>query len=155
MSKKRRLQNTKNFRIVTIIVPLSGFFPKIGKVIPTTMLFPVDIKLYCCYIRQKFTDLTRKGHMLSKYSFLLAVLLSGTAFGVHAAETNSDWLESYNRAVFNFNYQLDKYTLKPIAKGYRAVTTPDIRNRVNSALFNVIEPVSAGNHALQGNGQKP
>ncbi len=154
MSKNRRLQNTKNFRIVTIGAPLSEIFPKIGKVIPTTMLFPVDIKLYCCYIRQKFTDLTRKGHMLFKYSLLLAVLLSGTAFGVHAAEDNSDWLESYNRAVFNFNYQLDKYTLKPIAKGYRAVTTPDIRNRVNSALFNVIEPVSAGNHALQGNGQK-
>lgn len=150
MSKKRRLQNTKNFRIVTIVVPLSSFFPKIGKVIPTTMFFPVDIKLYCCYIRQKFTDLTRKGHILSKYSFLLAVLLSGVAFGVHAAEDNSDWLESYNRAVFNFNYQLDKYTLKPIAKGYRAVTTPDVRNRVTSFINNMREPVTAVNHTLQG-----
>ena len=32
--------------------PAVRLFPKIGKVIPTAMLFPVDIK-YCCYIRRK------------------------------------------------------------------------------------------------------
>lgn len=61
---------------------------------------------------------------MPKYSLLLAVLLSGAAFGVQAAEDDSGWLESYNRSMFNFNYQLDKYTLKPLAEGYRAITTP-------------------------------
>ena len=36
-------------------------------------------------------------------------------------------------------------------KGYRAITTPDIRSRVTSFVFNVREPLSAVNHTLQGN----
>ena len=91
-----------------------------------------------------------KGFILPKYSLLLAVLLSGAAFGVQAAEDDSGWLESYNRSMFNFNYQLDKYTLKPLAEGYRAITTPDVRNRVTSFIGNMREPVTAVNHTLQG-----
>lgn len=63
---------------------------------------------------------------------------------------NSEKLETFNRAVFKFNYRMDKYVLKPIAEGYRAITTQDIRNRVNSALSNVVEPISAANQAIQG-----
>lgn len=92
-----------------------------------------------------------KGFTLSKYSLLLAVLLSSTAFGAQAVENDTGWLESYNRSVFNFNYQVDKYALKPLAEGYRAITTPDIRNRVTSFIFNAKEPVSTINHTLQGN----
>ncbi len=87
---------------------------------------------------------------MSKYSLLLAAFLSGFACNVHAIDNNADWLENYNRAMFNFNYQLDKYTLKPLAEGYRAITTPDIRNRVTSFIGNVQEPVTAVNHTLQG-----
>ena len=89
---------------------------------------------------------------MSKYSFLLAVMLSCSLCGsLQAAESNrSDWLESYNHSVFNFNYQLDKYTLKPLAKGYRTITTPDIRNRVTSFINNMREPITTVNHTLQG-----
>ena len=59
-------------------------------------------------------------------------------------------LEAYNRKMFEFNYQVDKYILKPTAKGYRAITTPYIRERVNNALANIKEPISAFNHLLQG-----
>ncbi len=89
-------------------------------------------------------------------SFLLGILLFN-AVGINAAaqeNNDSSWLDSYNRAVFEFNIKVDRYTLKPIAEGYRAITTPDIRDRVNSALYNVVEPISAGNHALQGSFKK-
>ncbi len=89
---------------------------------------------------------------MSRCSFLLAVILSCSIYGsaLAAESRQSDWLESYNRSVFNFNYQLDKYTLKPLAKGYRAITTPNIRNRVTSFINNVREPVTTVNHTLQG-----
>lgn len=64
---------------------------------------------------------------------------------------DNDSLESYNRAVFKFNYQVDKYVLKPIAEGYRDITSESVRNRVNSFLSNIKEPLYAGNHLLQGN----
>lgn len=86
-----------------------------------------------------------------KQSVAITVLLSLATFGAaHAAEQES-WLERYNRSMFDFNMQADKYILKPMAKAYRAATSKDIRNRVSSALDNVDEPVTAANHTLQGN----
>ena len=62
-----------------------------------------------------------------------------------------DHLESYNRAVFKFNYGFDKYVLRSVAEGYRAVTNDFTRERVSSALSNIKEPIYMGNHLLQGN----
>ena len=59
-------------------------------------------------------------------------------------------LEVYNRAMFNFNYQVDKAVLKPVAKGYKAVTTKSMRNRVTNFFANLEEPASAVNNLLQG-----
>ena len=69
----------------------------------------------------------------------------------HDRHVDYDRFESYNRAMFKFNYQLDKYVLKPVAKGYRAVTNDFTRERIRSAISNIKEPVYAGNHLLQGN----
>ena len=60
-----------------------------------------------------------------------------------------DPFEGYNRAMFSFNYQVDKYVIKPVAECYRAVTTPFIRERISSVIDNLKEPISAGNHLLQ------
>ncbi len=68
----------------------------------------------------------------------------------HGSEAEADPLESINRPIFEFNYQADKYVIKPVAKGYRTITTPFIRERIRSVLANLREPVSAGNHLLQG-----
>lgn len=84
---------------------------------------------------------------LSLFLLLTASCASGAAADKHEQE---DVLEGFNRAMFSFNYQFDKYVLKPVAKGYRAITTQNIRNRVNSALDNISEPVSAANQILQG-----
>jgi len=72
---------------------------------------------------------------------------NGTKMKVSEEESK---LEVYNRAMFNFNYQVDKKVLKPIAKGYKAITTQGIRNRVTNFFNNLEEPASAINNLLQG-----
>lgn len=48
-----------------------------------------------------------------------------------------DPLESYNTMMFKFNYNFDKYFLKPIATGYDFITP----NVVQRGLFNMIQNV--------------
>lgn len=61
-----------------------------------------------------------------------------------------DSFEGYNRAMFAFNQQADKYVIKPIVKGYQHITTPEIREHLSQALDNIHEPLSGVNHTLQG-----
>ncbi len=68
---------------------------------------------------------------------------------IHRPEAEADPFESFNRSVFEFNQQFDKYIMKPLAKGYRAITTQSIRDRVRDILSNLREPLSAANHLLQ------
>ena len=81
----------------------------------------------------------------------MALLSSCASAGQNPhTDAEADPLESINRPIFEFNYQADKYVIKPVAKGYRAITTPFVRDRIRSALANLMEPVSAGNYILQG-----
>lgn len=79
----------------------------------------------------------------------VALLAACASTGQHT-DSAEDPFESINRPIFEFNYQADKYVIKPVAKGYRAITTPFVRERVSSVLSNLQEPVSAGNLLLQG-----
>lgn len=83
-------------------------------------------------------------------ALLLTTTSCATTGNINPHEEN-DSLESYNRAVFKFNYQVDKYVLRPLAEGYRDVTSEAVRNRISSFLDNIKEPLYAGNHLLQGN----
>ena len=83
-------------------------------------------------------------------AILFCGFISGCAISGNT-DHSVDTFESYNRAMFKFNYQVDKYVLNPIAKGYRAITTKEIRTGVRGVLNNVREPLSALNHILQGN----
>lgn len=67
------------------------------------------------------------------------------------ADEDDGALENYNRAMFNFNMKLDDYVMKPLAKGYRAVTTKFVRERVSNFFSNLREPATTINHSLQGN----
>lgn len=95
---------------------------------------------------------------MTKKTLWFSLLFSTLFFTVSCASPSSnvdeheheDSLESFNRAMFTFNYNLDKYILKPVAKGYRNITSPDVRVRVRSAFSNVKEPMSAVNQLLQG-----
>lgn len=88
--------------------------------------------------------------MRKSICLLLAGLAYVTALPAQAAENDDSILESYNRAMFNFNSVADYYVIKPVAKGYRAVTNEFVRERVHNFYSNLKEPVSLINHTLQG-----
>ena len=88
------------------------------------------------------------------FNRFLLILLLFTALGGCASTSSTandvGGLERYNRAMFSFNNKVDKFVVRPVAKGYRAVTTKYIRSRVTNFFNNIEEPVSAVNHILQG-----
>ena len=83
------------------------------------------------------------------FSTLLIALSTGSVFA--SDNSDSSALESYNRAMFNFNSAADYYVIKPVAKGYRAITNDFVRERVHNFFANLKEPASVINHTLQGN----
>lgn len=68
----------------------------------------------------------------------------------NVSEENDGMLEAYNHGMFKFNYQFDKYVMKPLAKGYRYISNEYVRERVSNVIANMHEPISGGNHLLQG-----
>lgn len=94
--------------------------------------------------------MTNRPFALSFVSLMILLIASCASGATADKHEQEDVLEGFNRTMFAFNYRFDKYILKPVAKGYRAITTQDIRNRVNSAFNNIEEPLSAANQLLQG-----
>lgn len=84
------------------------------------------------------------------FAALLAVGGCATDGKIHRSEAEADPFESVNRPIFKFNYQVDKYVLKPLAQGYRKITNPFVRERFSSAFANLKEPASAVSNLLQG-----
>lgn len=87
------------------------------------------------------------------YVCLSVVALMTAACSTTLSSSNSNdnsALEAYNRAVYKFNSEFQKYILKPVAKGYRKITNQYARERISSALLNIKEPIYAVNHLLQG-----
>ncbi len=64
-------------------------------------------------------------------------------------EKSTDPLEGYNRAMHGFNDTLDRYVLKPVAKGYRVVTPNPVENGVNNFFGNLLEIRNILNDVLQ------
>jgi len=86
--------------------------------------------------------------------FAMMILAAGscstTTPATSPAHDQADTFETYNRAMFKFNYQVDKYVLKPLAEGYRAITNQYARDRISSVIANLKEPLYAANNLLQG-----
>jgi phospholipid-binding lipoprotein MlaA len=61
-----------------------------------------------------------------------------------------DPLERFNRAMFTFNEHFDRYLMKPVAKGYRAVVPRVVRRGVANFFSNLGEPITIVNDLLQG-----
>lgn len=83
---------------------------------------------------------------------LLAVaLLAGCASTATVEERHPDdpW-EGFNRRVFVFNDAVDRAVLKPVARGYRAVTPQPVQTGVGNVFANLGEPRTALNSLLQG-----
>ncbi|HYC49185.1 MAG TPA: VacJ family lipoprotein [Burkholderiales bacterium] len=73
-------------------------------------------------------------------------LIAGCATGTDPR----DPLEPFNRGVYNFNENVDRAILKPIAQAYRAVLPQFVRSSVSNFFSNVNDVVVALNNLLQG-----
>lgn len=82
----------------------------------------------------------------------LALLFAGFAGPAFAAGStpNPDPWEGFNRRVFAFNDKVDRYFLKPVAKGYRKITPQFLDDGITNMLGNLRGPVVIVNDVLQG-----
>ncbi|MFZ4125964.1 MAG: MlaA family lipoprotein [Rickettsiales bacterium] len=83
------------------------------------------------------------------YGMVTAVMMSVALTGC-ATQNNEDPMESLNRGVFQFNEVVDGIVLKPVARSYRFITTPYMRDRVSGVAQNLGEPITVANALLQG-----
>lgn len=58
--------------------------------------------------------------------------------------------EKWNRKVFQVNDALDRWALRPVAKGYQKITPQPVRNSVRNVFNNLSEPKNLANNLLQG-----
>ncbi|MBI1363742.1 MAG: VacJ family lipoprotein [Proteobacteria bacterium] len=87
------------------------------------------------------------------YAKFLTVFLLGTTAALSGCATspkNPDPLEGMNRKIFQFNETVDKYALKPVAKGYQAVTPDFLEQGINNAINNLFYTTVIINQFLQG-----
>jgi len=57
--------------------------------------------------------------------------------------------EAFNEKMFDFNYKLDKYVLKPAAKGYNYVVPDVVQTMIDNAFTNLRMPARFVNKVLQ------
>ena len=67
-------------------------------------------------------------------AFLAAALLSGCAGIPPEQRTEHDPWEALNRPIYSINSTIDRYTLKPLAKGYKAIAPSPVRTGVSNFL---------------------
>lgn len=81
----------------------------------------------------------------------LALMLAASAQSIAAEEesANPDPWEALNRKVYVFNDYLDRYFLKPVAKGYQTVTPQFVEDGVHHMFSNVSEVGNVLNSLLQ------
>lgn len=66
------------------------------------------------------------------------------------APANPDPWQGFNRAMFSFNDKVDRWFLKPLAKGYKAVMPDPLETGVANIFANVQEVPNVINGVLQG-----
>lgn len=80
----------------------------------------------------------------------LVLVLVGGPFSSAMAEGDQDPWEGFNRKVFAFNDTMDHYLLKPVAKGYQAVTPDPLEHGFSNMFSNLKEVRNIVNDLLQG-----
>ncbi|OIO71027.1 MAG: hypothetical protein AUJ56_05060 [Zetaproteobacteria bacterium CG1_02_49_23] len=81
---------------------------------------------------------------------LLMLLLLSVVSGCATVQNDYDPIQKVNRVTDSFNNNLDKMTLKPLAKGYRVVTNQPIRDGVSNFFDNATYMNTVLNSFLQG-----
>ena len=82
--------------------------------------------------------------------FLVALLAGCSGVPNRELPPTPDPIEKVNRGIFNFNRALDRWTLRPIAKGYKKITPRLLRLGISNFFDNAGEPVNIINNLLQG-----
>jgi phospholipid-binding lipoprotein MlaA len=86
-----------------------------------------------------------------RISLLLAsLLLTGCGtLNLSTYTQQKDPFETFNRGVYKFNDTIDQAVVKPVAKGYSAVTPDRIKTMVNNFFSNLDDVVVTANDLLQ------
>ena len=79
-----------------------------------------------------------------------ATQTAGAPGAAQAADDFNDPWEDTNRGVFSFNKAVDENVLVPVAKTYRTVVPPPMRQSLHDFLQNLNGPVIFANDMLQG-----
>lgn len=87
--------------------------------------------------------------LVFRYIFL-SVLLAVIAIPASAEEqSEADPWEGFNRAMFSFNDTLDRYALKPVARGYKVIMPNILETGVSNFFGNLSDVGSMLNNLLQ------
>jgi len=78
------------------------------------------------------------------------VVVTDTKLRTDDGTGDFDPWESYNEPVFRFNYNLDKYAIKPVAKGYNLFIGDGEKQIMHNVFDNVAMPKRLVNSLLQG-----
>lgn len=66
------------------------------------------------------------------------------------SESEADPWQGFNRAIFSFNEGLDRYAVKPVTLGYKAVTPDLVETGVSNFFDNLADLGNLFNNLLQG-----
>jgi phospholipid-binding lipoprotein MlaA len=92
--------------------------------------------------------------MQNQRRFVISTIMLGLLFNPAMAqdeEKEVDPWQGFNRAMFKFNDTLDRWFLKPVAKGYKAITPDPVERGISNVFSNIGEVPSTLNGVLQGN----
>ena len=100
---------------------------------------------------------------LSMMVLIISVILGGCAGHQASAQEasssdaapvevydNGDPFESVNRSIYQFNFTLDRWILKPVASFYRDYLPRPVRSGIGNFFSNLWEPNTMVNSLLQG-----
>lgn len=97
-----------------------------------------------------FTKMLRDIRVSDRLTALLVAGLMVVSPFASAQESEVDPWEGFNRTVFEFNEGLDKYALKPVTLGYKAITPDPVEKGVTNFFGNISDIGSLFNNLLQG-----
>ena len=84
-----------------------------------------------------------------QWILLLLAVAGGNAVPSAPVHAVSDPLEPINRPLFVLNDKLDRYALRPIARGYDAITPAPVQRSIGNFFANLYDVTSALNAVLQ------
>ena len=76
--------------------------------------------------------------LIQTFILTLSVLFSSGCATLDGPPNPDDPYESFNRSMFEFNDNVDKYAFKPVAKGYNFIM-PNVASKGVSNFFNNIK----------------